>query len=89
MTHSVVSLVRKSLRDLPELEEHLQAARELDLHYVPSRYPNGLPSGYPHQFYGREMADKALQTARSIVAVVEAFYAKRGVLWTEEGSDSG
>jgi HEPN domain-containing protein len=24
----------------------LEDARMLDLHYIPSRYPNGLPSGY-------------------------------------------
>lgn len=35
----------------------LDHARELDLHYIPSRYPNGIPSGYPHQFYSKKVAD--------------------------------
>ncbi|GIW40333.1 MAG: DNA-binding protein [Candidatus Binatia bacterium] len=88
MTHSVVSLLRKALRLLPELEAHLEGARELDLHYVPSRYPNGLPSGYPHRFYGRPTAEKALGAARSIVSTVEDYYAKHGIRWTEEDTNS-
>jgi len=29
-----------------------RCGRRLDLHYISSRYPNGLPAGYPHAFYG-------------------------------------
>lgn len=48
--------------------------RELDLHYIPSRYPNGLPSGYPHQFYDEETAQRALKAAEKIFAIVEDHY---------------
>ena len=30
-------------------EALLSLARELDRHYIPSRYPNALPSGTPHE----------------------------------------
>ncbi|NIV75930.1 MAG: hypothetical protein GWN37_14180 [Gammaproteobacteria bacterium] len=39
-----------------------------------SRYPNGLPSGYPHAFYGKEIANKAAVTASSILDAVTEHY---------------
>ena len=56
----------------------LDNARELDLHYIPSRYPNGLPSGYPHQFYSQTMAEQALRAAETICAAIEAHYRVQG-----------
>jgi HEPN domain-containing protein len=56
----------------------LEEARELDLHYIPSRYPNGLPSGYPHQFYGKETAEKAVRAADEILAAVTNHYRAKG-----------
>lgn len=84
LTHSVVTLLRKAQRAVPALDTCLEGARELDLHYVLSRYPSGLPSGYPHQFYGRETAEKAIAASRQIVAAVEQFYLERAVKWPEE-----
>jgi HEPN domain-containing protein len=62
----------------------LEGGRELDLHYVPSRYPNGLPSGYPHQFYARETGEKAIAAAQRVVSIVEEFYRHQGVQWPTE-----
>jgi len=67
LTHSVVMLLNKAISAAPGLSQCLEGARELDLHYVPSRYPNGLPSGYPHQFYGKETAEKAIAASRKIM----------------------
>lgn len=47
MTHSVVEMVEAAGKVVPDLAPLLVMARELDLHYIPSRYPNGLPGGYP------------------------------------------
>ena len=44
------------------------------MHYIPSRYPNGLPSGYPHQFYGEETAQRALKAAEKIFAAIQDYY---------------
>ncbi len=52
----------------------LDDARELDLHYIPSRYPNGIPSGYPHQFYGKKNADQALVAAEKVFNSVKDYY---------------
>jgi HEPN domain-containing protein len=84
LTHSVVTLVRRGSSQIPALSHHLEGARELDLHYVPSRYPNGLPSGYPHQFYGKETAEKAIAASRAIVSTVEHYYGEQQVEWPED-----
>ena len=49
-------------------------ARELDLHYIPARYPNGLPSGYPFQFYDQKVAMRALKSAEKNVGSIRQFY---------------
>jgi len=56
------------------LVELINEARELDLHYIPSRYPNGIPSGYPHQFYGRKNADQALAATEKIFNAIKDYY---------------
>jgi len=81
LTHSLVKMVEEAGKDVGSFLALLDRARELDLHYIPSRYPNGLPSGYPHQFYGREMAEGALNAADKIVAAVADHYRAQG----EEG----
>jgi HEPN domain-containing protein len=57
LTHSLFEMTQEAAKKLDGIQALLGLARELDLHYIPSRYPNGLPSGYPHQFYGKETAD--------------------------------
>jgi HEPN domain-containing protein len=74
LTHSLVEMIIKIGKRGTGLPDLLDEARKLDLHYVPSRYPNGLPSGYPHQFYGKEIAEDALQAAEKIVTAVAQHY---------------
>ena len=74
MTHSTVEMVRESGKKINTLVELINEARELDLHYIPSRYPNGIPSGYPHQFYGRKNADQALGAAEKIFNAIKDYY---------------
>lgn len=87
MTHSLVEMVRIARDRVPELSGILEDARELDLHYIPSRYPNGLPSGYPHVFYSRQMAEKAYAAARRVVATVQAYFEKEAATDILEGDD--
>jgi len=42
-------------------------ARALDAHYVPTRYPNGHPSGAPGDHYGDLQSREAIDYARQIV----------------------
>lgn len=74
MTHSTVEMVREAGKKINSFVELINEARELDLHYIPSRYPNGIPSGYPHQFYGRKNADQALAAADKIFNAIKNYY---------------
>ncbi len=63
--------VRRLLEDLPESfqvsPELIDAARALDLHYIPARYPNGHISGSPGENYGALQSREAIAHARQIV----------------------
>ncbi|MCL5047033.1 MAG: HEPN domain-containing protein [Actinobacteria bacterium] len=48
-----------------------RAARELDLHYIPSRYPDAFPSGTPFEYYDRAKGEEALGWAGAILAFVK------------------
>jgi len=56
----------------------LQATRWNILHYIPSRYPNGIPSGYPHEFYGKKIAEQALASAEKILSAIQDFFTAKG-----------
>lgn len=78
LTHSLWEMVREASRIVPEFTDLAKPARELDLHYIPSRYPNGLPDGYPHIFYDREMAEEARMASEKIVNAVRKFFLNQG-----------
>ncbi len=78
LTHSLVEMIKVAGKKVETLKGSLEEARELDLHYIPSRYPNGLPSGYPHQFYGKETAEKAVKAADKILTSVIDRYRSSG-----------
>lgn len=52
---------------MPRLEASLPAARELDLYYVPTRYPNGLDDGTPHDAFAVDQSSRAIGHAEDIV----------------------
>jgi HEPN domain-containing protein len=67
--HSLVALV-ESLRDeMPDADSLKNPAAELDLHYVPTRHPNGLPDLAPFQAYTREQAVRALAAAERFLSL--------------------
>lgn len=70
--HSVTALIRgdkrRGLPDLAGLSAYLEDAQELDQHYIPARYPNGVPFGRPHEFYNRRKAERCLECAQRIVS---------------------
>jgi len=71
--HSVrILLERFFTRVNSELKAELLAcARELDRHYIPSRYPNAHPAGTPHEAYDEESSRRALEAARKILEYAE------------------
>lgn len=59
------------LANLPEAARPaaglLDRAKELDKHYIPTRYPNGFERGAPVDFYTRREADDAISAAEAIL----------------------
>jgi len=49
--HNVRTLIETLQPRVRELDALLDAARELDLLYLPTRYPNGLDSGTPGEAF--------------------------------------
>ena len=45
----------------------MDRARELDKHYIPTRYPNGFERGARVDYYPRREADRAIENAEAIV----------------------
>lgn len=75
--HSVRVLLERFFSRVGDVDSKLKTellvcARELDRHYIPSRYPNALPAGTPHEAYDEEISRKALESAKKILD-----YAKR------------
>jgi HEPN domain-containing protein len=85
LTHSLVEMVREGGKKAEGITDLLDQARELDLHYIPSRYPNGIPSGYPHQFYSKKVAEQALAAAEKIFSTVQGYFAgEKEILQNQE-----
>lgn len=51
----------------PAPEAVTEAAKRLDKHYVPTRYPNTHPEGAPGDLYTRQEADQALADAVTVI----------------------
>lgn len=69
--HSVFALL-KALSDKIEVSERLiEAAKNLDKHYIPTRYPNGFDSGTPGDYYTQKDAEEAIKNAREIIEFCE------------------
>ncbi len=52
-------------------------ARNLDMYYIPTRYPNGLAGDLaPTEFYEREDAEKCIKSAESILKTAKIFLGK-------------
>ena len=65
--HSLAELA--TAMDLPgDVADELAV---IDQYYIPTRYPNGLPGGVPHETYKRKQAEDAVRTAERIIAYAE------------------
>ncbi len=70
--HSVRVLLERYFSKVSiEMDDKLLSyARELDRHYIPSRYPNAHPAGTPHEAYDEETSKRALEAAKKVIDFV-------------------
>jgi HEPN domain-containing protein len=65
--HSIVAMA-KLLPDPPGFPaDVLDLARQLDRHYIPTRYPNGFSDGAPKDYFTLSDADEAVAHAERIL----------------------
>ena len=64
--HSLLKFLKSLPKELKVEEELLIAAKNLDKHYVTSRYPNGFASGAPEDYYIKKDAEEAVINAEGI-----------------------
>jgi HEPN domain-containing protein len=69
--HSAVGLLAKLLNSHPDLDRVHDLAAELDLFYIPTRYPNGLVEGTPHETFTRALAERATKAAEELLLAVK------------------
>ncbi len=71
--HSVRNLIERLDPGVPELDDLLDDARELDLNYIPTRYPNGLDAWTPAAGFGAPQAARTIAGASAIVTSVRRY----------------
>lgn len=68
-SHSVIALSRFLLTARPELASTLASVGFLDQYYIPTRYPDALPSGIPADAFGPVDSERALAGARTCLSI--------------------
>jgi len=68
--HSTDFLLHKCSKFDASLKSLSRDCKRLDRHYIPTRYPDGLPEGTPHENYTVEDATEAIEMAKKVVYAV-------------------
>ena len=65
--HVVAQLLEQLPVELGVSQELIEEGRVLDNYYIPTRYPNGHPSGSPFEHYGILQSNQAIDYASEII----------------------
>ncbi len=77
ITHSLKELLKECSKLDASFNMLSKDARNLDMFYIPTRYPNGLGGDLaPTEFYEREDAEKCISSAELILNTVKTFLTK-------------
>lgn len=52
--------------------------KELDVFYIPTRYPNGVPDGAPYEFFGPKHSERGAAAYRKIAEMIGPLFAHLG-----------
>ena len=64
--HTIKGLISGLESSYPELSRFIEDIETLESYYIPTRYPDALPSGAPFEVYLYEDAEDALRSAELI-----------------------
>jgi HEPN domain-containing protein len=65
--HSVVGLVNELQAKVNIPQELIEACQDLDKAYIPTRYPDALPSGSPSLLYNKTEAERLINYGEQVV----------------------
>ena len=65
--HNIRSLIERLDPREPRFDRLIDDARELDLFYIPARYPNGLETGTPGEAFSAAQSRRAIELATRFV----------------------
>ena len=65
--HSISRMLESLPEDLKPGSDLVDEAKELDRHYIPTRYPNLHSEGAPLDYYTKSDAERAVRYAREII----------------------
>lgn len=65
--HALSILMSNLPVDARPEQELIDCAKELDKHYIPTRYPNGFERGAPVDFYTQKEAKQSITNAEAIL----------------------
>ncbi|MBU7010471.1 MAG: HEPN domain-containing protein [Theionarchaea archaeon] len=63
-----------------KFKELIDYCRNLDKHYLPTRYPNAIPGGVPYEVYTEYDSKESIRQAESIVRTVEILLEEGNVI---------
>jgi HEPN domain-containing protein len=56
--HATTHLAARCSEYESSFKDLLEACQELDVFYIPTRYPNGVPDGAPYEFFGSRHSER-------------------------------
>ena len=74
--HSVTGLLENLPGEMRPSEDLMDAAKELDKAYIPTRYPNAHPQGAPYEYYTKKEAERLIEYAEKIIKHCEGLLSK-------------
>jgi HEPN domain-containing protein len=76
ITHSVTELLEWASKHKAVFKQFIDKGKELDRHYIGSRYPNFYPRGPAYKYYTKEIAKTCISYAESILKEVKKLLEK-------------
>ncbi len=70
ITHSTFTLAKECAQTNDKFNSILSICAELDKHYIPSRYPNGLPDSIPSEVYLKQDAEVSINHSEKVLEFV-------------------
>lgn len=72
--HSALLLAKKCFQYSKKFSKIYDACRELDVFYIPTRYPNGIPDGLPYEYFTKIHSKRAEAAYSHIYNLVKVFF---------------